>query len=81
MPPRHQGGPAFAISLLISSVEPALRAAAELGAWQVISPAEVTGRVLVVPHLSGVQDNVYEDPTVLVVDEVTGAQGTATLLT
>lgn len=81
MPLRHQGGPAFAISLLISSVEPALRAAAELGAWQVISPAEVTGRVLVVPHLSGVQDNVYEDPTVLVVDEVTGAQGTATLLT
>jgi hypothetical protein len=39
---------------------------------QVISPAEVTGRVVVVPHLSEVQDKVYEDPTVLVVDNVTG---------
>ncbi|KAI8477159.1 MAG: R1 protein [Monoraphidium minutum] len=69
-----RGGPAFAISLLISSVEPSLRAAAELGAWQVISPAEVTGRVVVVPHLSGVQDEVYEDPTVLVVETVTGEE-------
>ena len=55
-------------------MEPALRAAAELGAWQVISPAEVTGRVVVVPHLSEVQDHVYDDPTVLLVEEVTGAQ-------
>jgi hypothetical protein len=39
---------------------------------QVISPAEVTGRVLVVPHLSEVQDKVYDDPTVLVVNTVTG---------
>lgn len=69
-----RGGPAFAISLLISSVEPALRGAAELGAWQVISPAEVTGRVAVVPHLSEVQDNVYDDPTVLVVETVTGEE-------
>ncbi len=30
-----RGGPAFAVSLLISNIEPALRAAAELGAWQV----------------------------------------------
>jgi alpha-glucan,water dikinase len=30
-----RGGPAFAISLAISALEPALRQAAELGAWQV----------------------------------------------
>lgn len=39
---------------------------------QIISPVDVTGRVVVVPHLSEVQDEVYEDPTVLVVDTVTG---------
>ena len=55
-------------------MEPALRGAAELGAWQVISPGEVTGRVVVVPHLSEVQDDVYEDPTVLVVDTVSGEE-------
>jgi hypothetical protein len=35
----------------------------------------VTGRVAVVPHLSEVQDNVYDDPTVLVVETVTGGVG------
>lgn len=30
-----RGGPAFAISLVISAVEPTLRQLAELGAWQV----------------------------------------------
>lgn len=42
--------------------------------WQVISPAEVTGRVAVVPHLSEVQDEVYQEPTVLVVENVTGGR-------
>jgi alpha-glucan,water dikinase len=30
-----RGGPAFAVSLLITSIEPGLRNAAALGAWQV----------------------------------------------
>jgi len=30
-----RGGPAFAISLVISAIEPTLRQLAELGAWQV----------------------------------------------
>lgn len=30
-----RGGPAFAISLVVSGVEPRLRQLAELGAWQV----------------------------------------------
>ena len=38
-----RGGPAFAVSLVLSTVEPALRQCAELGAWQVISPASATG--------------------------------------
>ena len=40
-----RGGPAFAVSLILSSLEPALRAAAELGAWQIISPVSAAGRV------------------------------------
>lgn len=38
-----RGGPAFGVSLVLSTVEPALRRCAELGSWQVISPASVTG--------------------------------------
>lgn len=30
-----RGGPAFAVSLVLTSIEPRMRAAAELGAWQV----------------------------------------------
>ena len=53
-----RGGPAFALSLVLSAVEPALRAAAELGAWQVISPVNALGRVAVVEGLHEVQDEV-----------------------
>lgn len=57
-----RGGPAFAVSLVLSSVEPALRAAAELGAWQVISPVNSLGRVEVVSGLHEVQDKVRSLP-------------------
>lgn len=53
-----RGGPAFAVSLILSSLEPALRAAAELGAWQIISPVSAAGRVEVVGGLHEVQDKV-----------------------
>ena len=39
---------------------------------QVISPHQVMGIVEIVEHLSSVQDKVYDEPTVLVVDNVTG---------
>ena len=41
---------------------------------QVISPHEVMGVVEVVEHLSEIQDKVYDEPTVLVVDTVTGEE-------
>ena len=53
-----RGGPAFAVSLILSSLEPALRAAAELGAWQIISPVSALGRVEVVGGLHEVQEKV-----------------------
>lgn len=42
------------------------------GWLQVISPHAVMGVVDTVEHLSSVQDKVYDEPTVLVVDNVTG---------
>ena len=53
-----RGGPAFAVSLVLSAIEPALRASAELGAWQLISPGDAVGRVVVVAGLHEVQDEV-----------------------
>ena len=54
-----RGGPAFAVSLILSAMEPGFRAAAELGAWQLISPVNATGRVVVVSSLHEVQDKVH----------------------
>lgn len=53
-----RGGPAFAVSLVLSAVEPALREAAELSSWQIISPRSPTGVVVVVNGLHEVQDKV-----------------------
>lgn len=36
-----RGGPAFAVSLVISAIEPTIRNAAMLGAWQVCAGAGV----------------------------------------
>ncbi|KAL4448876.1 hypothetical protein ABPG77_007593 [Micractinium sp. CCAP 211/92] len=69
-----RGGPAFAVSLVLSAVEPHMRAAAELGAWQVISPANCYGRLEIVPDLHGIQEKVYSEPTILLAKRVTGEE-------
>ena len=69
-----RGGPAFAVSLVLSAVEPHLRSAAELGAWQLISPANCLGVLEVVPDLHGIQERVYEQPTILLAARVTGEE-------
>lgn len=53
-----RGGPAFAVSLVLSAAEPHFRQVAELGAWQIISPASCWGRLEVVPDLHGIQEKV-----------------------
>jgi len=70
-----RGGPAFAVSLVLSNVEQNLRATADLGAWQVISPVEtVVGKLVLVPDLHTVADKVYDEPTVLLAARVTGEE-------
>ena len=41
---------------------------------QVISPGAATGRVVIEPELHVVQDYVYSEPTILVVDRVSGEE-------
>ena len=69
-----RGGPAFAVSLVLSSMEPHMRKAAELGAWQVISPSPCMGRLEVVPDLHSIQEKVYEQPTILLAKHVSGEE-------
>ncbi|PRW33076.1 alpha-glucan water chloroplastic [Chlorella sorokiniana] len=69
-----RGGPAFAVSLVLTSIEPRLRAAAELGAWQIISPNAAFGRLEIVPDLHSIQEKVYEEPTVLLARHVSGEE-------
>lgn len=67
-----RGGPAFTLSLLLRPLDGRLREQAGLGGWQVISPARGGGRVKTVQRLLDVQSQRFEEPTVLVADEVNG---------
>jgi len=70
-----RGGPAFAVSLVLTAVEGHLRRAADLGSWQVISPvSQVYGKLVVVPDLHSVADAVYDEPTILLAARVSGEE-------
>lgn len=70
-----RGGPAFAVSLVLTAVEQHLRLAADLGSWQVISPVkEIIGKLVVVPDLHEVSETVYDEPTILLAGRVSGEE-------
>ena len=69
-----RGGPGFALSLALSRLDPALRGAADLGPWAVISAVSCCGRLVVVHDLAGVQSNVFTEPTLLLADRVGGGE-------
>lgn len=62
----------FALSMLLHQVERALREAAHLGAWQIVSPGRGTGQVEVVDILRTVQGKTFNQPTVIIADQVMG---------
>eukprot|EP00798_Chlamydomonas_sp_ICE-L_P008610 gene8611-34050_t len=74
-----RGGPAFAVSLVISSIEPTLRNVAALGDWQVISPHEAVGVIVAVDNLHSMQDKTYEEATVTGEEEI--PEGVVAVLT
>ncbi|PRQ40177.1 putative alpha-glucan, water dikinase [Rosa chinensis] len=80
-----RAGSAASLSALVNRLDPVLRKTANLGSWQVISPVEVVGYVVVVDELLTVQNKVYEKPTILVARNVRGEEeipdGTVAVLT
>ena len=61
---------------VLSIVDPLLREAGGLGSWQVISAGQrqCRGRVVVAASLADVQEQRYEEPTVLLVQLVGGEE-------
>uniref|UniRef100_A0A0E0LBX9 Uncharacterized protein n=1 Tax=Oryza punctata TaxID=4537 RepID=A0A0E0LBX9_ORYPU len=69
-----RGGSAATLSALLNRIDPVLRNVAQLGSWQVISPVEVSGYIVVVDELLAVQNKSYEKPTILVAKSVKGEE-------
>ena len=69
-----RGTAAAPLSQLLTSLEPQLRLAAGLSAWQVVSPAQgrAGGRLEAAAQLRDVQHSRYQQPTILLVDRVQG---------
>ena len=67
-----RGGPAFALSLMLTRLDPYLRREAKMGDWQIISPADCAGQVLHVRTLAEVMNDTFKVPTVLICDHVGG---------
>ena len=61
---------------VLAIVDPLLREAGGLGSWQVISAGQgqCRGRVVVAASLADVQEQRYEEPTVLLVQLVGGEE-------
>ncbi|MFS7898881.1 putative alpha-glucan, water dikinase [Helianthus anomalus] len=69
-----RAGSAASLSSLVNRLDPILRNVANLGSWQVISPVEAVGYVVVVDELLSVQNKTYESPTILVAKSVRGEE-------
>ncbi|GJW53834.1 alpha-glucan water dikinase 1, chloroplastic-like protein isoform X1 [Tanacetum coccineum] len=69
-----RAGSAASLSSLVNRLDPILRNVANLGSWQVISPVEAVGYVVVVDELLTVQNITYESPTILVAKSVRGEE-------
>jgi alpha-glucan,water dikinase len=66
------GSLGFAVSMLLHQLDPILRQAAKLGAWQIISRGEGAGKVEVAGSLHSLQRRTFAEPTVVVVERVEG---------
>ncbi|XP_064981719.1 alpha-glucan water dikinase 2 isoform X5 [Musa acuminata AAA Group] len=62
------------LAILVTHLSPILRNIANLGSWQIISPVEVCGFVDCVNKLIEVQSKVFNRPTILISNRVTGEE-------
>ncbi|XP_019166630.1 PREDICTED: alpha-glucan water dikinase, chloroplastic-like [Ipomoea nil] len=80
-----RAGSAASLSSLLNRLDPILRQTANLGSWQIISPVEAVGYIVVVDELLSVQNKTYDKPTILVANTVKGEEeipdGTVAVLT
>jgi len=67
-----RGQSVFLLSMLIHQFDPILRKQAKLGDWQIVSPNNATGEVLVVESFRDVQGKRFERPTVVIAEKVFG---------
>ena len=66
------GSLGFMLSLLTHHLDPLLRKSAQLGDWQIISRGRGAGKVEVVNSLLSIQRKRFDQPTVVVADQVMG---------
>ena len=65
----------FALSMLLKKIEPIIRQNAKLGEWLIISRGNndiVTGKLIHVPKLHDVQFTKYNEPTLIISENVSG---------
>jgi alpha-glucan,water dikinase len=62
----------FVLSMLLHHLDPLLRRSAQLGHWQIISRGRGSGQVEVVETLRSIQGKQFDQPTVIVADQVMG---------
>jgi len=71
-----RGTPAAPLAQLLRVAGPALRAAAGLGAWELLARppggAPAVGRVLVSPNLAAAPAGGFREPTILLLERVGG---------
>lgn len=80
-----RGRPAFALSMLLRALDPALRKSAELGDWQVVSAGKGTGEVIVVDALKKIQGHDLSRRGIVIAESVAGDEeipgGVAAIIT
>lgn len=66
--------PLFILSPLLQRIGPSLRAAADVGAWQVVSqgPGVAAGKLISMPDLSTIQGKPPAEPVAILVEKLTG---------
>ncbi|XP_038976384.1 alpha-glucan water dikinase 1, chloroplastic-like isoform X2 [Phoenix dactylifera] len=69
-----RAGSGATLSILVNRLNPIIRNIANLGSWQVISPVEVCGFIDCVNKLIDVQSKVFNRPTIIISNKVTGEE-------
>ncbi|KAL8426398.1 hypothetical protein Efla_006230 [Eimeria flavescens] len=70
-----RGSSLLSVSFAIKRIEPDLRKAARLPAWQLISVVDkVKGDLVTIDNLAGIQDKIFETPTILLCNAVSGEE-------